>query len=183
MVIKCRRCSKRFNLDESLLGLEGSKVKCTKCGTIFPSFPLPAESEKHPPEKKAEIKPAENDSCSLPAAVQDRLHNRIGISVPVRCVSLASDGKPLDPFLGQITEVSQAGVTIELCGDSISGLVLLSFLNHEGKDIQLKGRVVHSVQKKSGKLRLGVSLLGTAQGVCHFVANLVRAYHLKRKRL
>ncbi|ACN16299.1 putative ATPase [Desulforapulum autotrophicum HRM2] len=39
MVITCEECSTRFNLDESLLKEEGSKVRCCKCRHVFTVFP------------------------------------------------------------------------------------------------------------------------------------------------
>jgi predicted Zn finger-like uncharacterized protein len=181
MVIECKRCLKRFILDESLLRLEGAKVKCTKCGNIFPPFPPSAARQKSSPGKNAMINPAAAENCNRTPAVQKRQHPRIGISVPVSCISEDSEGKPLNLYRGHVINASQRGVTVELSCSSISGPVLLSFTNHEGETIQLKGRVVNSVKEESGKLRLGVSLLGSSQSICRFVANLVRAHHFKNK--
>lgn len=181
MVIECKRCLKSFILDESLLGLQGAKVKCTKCGNIFPPLPPSADSQKSPPEKNAKISQAAADNRNLTPAVQKRQHPRIGISVPVLCVSEDSEGKPLNLYRGHVIGASQRGVTVELSCESISGPVSLSFTNHEGENIQLKGRVVNSVKEESGNLRLGVSLLGSSQSICRFVANLVRAHHFKNK--
>jgi predicted Zn finger-like uncharacterized protein len=181
MVIECRRCLKKFILDESLLRLEGAKVKCTKCGNIFPAFPPSAGSRKSPPGKDAKINHAAPETRNLTPVAEKRQHPRIGISVPVSCTPEDSEGKPLNLYRGHVINVSQTGVTVELFCDSISGPVSLSFTNHEGEKIQLKGRVVNSVQKESGKLRLGVSLLGSSQSICRFVANLVRAHHHTNK--
>jgi len=59
--------------------------------------------------------------------------------------------------------------------------VSLSFINHEDETIQIKGRVEHSVQTESGRVRIGVSLLGTSQLIGQFVTNLVRAHYLTSK--
>ncbi|MBI9087970.1 MAG: zinc-ribbon domain-containing protein [Desulfobacterium sp.] len=40
MVITCEKCSIRFNLDESLLNKEGSKVRCSQCKHVFIAYPL-----------------------------------------------------------------------------------------------------------------------------------------------
>jgi predicted Zn finger-like uncharacterized protein len=39
MVIECISCSRKFNLNESLLKPAGSRVRCSKCGTIFHAYP------------------------------------------------------------------------------------------------------------------------------------------------
>ncbi|MBN1931589.1 MAG: zinc-ribbon domain-containing protein, partial [Desulfobacterales bacterium] len=47
MIITCKECETRFNLDESLLKKTGSKVRCSKCKSIFLAYPpaLPKESD------------------------------------------------------------------------------------------------------------------------------------------
>lgn len=40
MIITCEKCSTKFNLDESLLKKEGSKVRCSQCRHIFTAQPL-----------------------------------------------------------------------------------------------------------------------------------------------
>jgi predicted Zn finger-like uncharacterized protein len=39
MVITCEKCSIRFNLDESLIKKEGSKVRCSQCKHVFMAYP------------------------------------------------------------------------------------------------------------------------------------------------
>ena len=48
MIITCKACNASFNLDESLLKPEGSKVRCSKCKEIFMAYPPvpPKEAEK-----------------------------------------------------------------------------------------------------------------------------------------
>lgn len=61
MVIACEKCSTRFNLDESLLKKEGSKVRCCQCRHVFTAFPPTtsvllddmARQEKSPDESSA----------------------------------------------------------------------------------------------------------------------------------
>lgn len=55
MIITCNNCNSRFNIDEKLIKPQGSKVKCSKCQTIFMVYPPPAEEEilLPPPEPPA----------------------------------------------------------------------------------------------------------------------------------
>ena len=181
MVIKCGGCLRKFNLDEGLLRPDGSKVKCTRCGNIFRAFPPLPGSPKSLAGKKAKINPPAPRRRNLSPAHQIRQHTRIEISVPVSCIPEDSEGNPLNLYMGHITEVSQTGVAVELFCDSISDLVSLSFINHEDENLQIKGRVEHSVQMESGRLRVGVSLLGTSRLIGQFVTNLVRAHYLTNK--
>lgn len=63
MIITCNNCNSRFNIDEKLIKPQGSKVKCSKCQTIFTVYPPPAEEEPIvtppplPPEPELELPP------------------------------------------------------------------------------------------------------------------------------
>jgi len=48
MIITCKACNASFNLNESLLKPEGSKVRCSKCKEVFIAYPPvpPKEAEK-----------------------------------------------------------------------------------------------------------------------------------------
>jgi predicted Zn finger-like uncharacterized protein len=181
MVIECAACLRRFKLDESRLRPNGSRVKCTKCGNIFRAFPPLPLSQKPAPENNAEVSHPATQRHDLSAAARIRQYTRIEISVPVSCIPEDSEGNPLTIYMGHITEVSQTGIAVELFCDSIAGPVSLSFINHEGKNIQIKGRVEHTVEKESGHLRIGVCLLGASPAIGHFVTNLVRAHYLAKK--
>ena len=52
MVIQCESCRTEFNLDESLLKKEGTKVRCSRCRHVFTAYPpspvLPGETVESP---------------------------------------------------------------------------------------------------------------------------------------
>ena len=50
MVITCEECSTRFNLDESLLKQEGSRVRCCQCKHVFTAYPPPPLNLKNEQE-------------------------------------------------------------------------------------------------------------------------------------
>ena len=50
MIITCNKCSTSFNLDDSLVKEDGSKVRCSVCKNIFTAYPLPLESAQEPEE-------------------------------------------------------------------------------------------------------------------------------------
>jgi len=51
MIITCKACNASFNLNESLLKPEGSKVRCSKCKEVFMAYPpAPPEEAKKPDE-------------------------------------------------------------------------------------------------------------------------------------
>jgi predicted Zn finger-like uncharacterized protein len=46
MIVECKNCCRRYNLDEILLNQSGSKVRCIKCGNIFVAYPPSSCSQK-----------------------------------------------------------------------------------------------------------------------------------------
>ncbi len=50
MIITCEECGISFNLDESLLKPSGSKVRCSKCKTVFTAYPPEPEIKPEPPK-------------------------------------------------------------------------------------------------------------------------------------
>ena len=57
-LITCEQCGAGFNMKSSLLKLEGSKVRCSKCRHIFVAFPSSAAEPAPPKEPPAVKKPA-----------------------------------------------------------------------------------------------------------------------------
>ena len=49
MIIECEICESKFNLDESLLKEEGSKVRCSQCKHVFKAYP-PEQAPLEEPE-------------------------------------------------------------------------------------------------------------------------------------
>ena len=65
MIITCNECSTNFNLDDSLVRENGSKVRCSVCKTVFTAYPLPRETEQFretEPDFSSESTPAFEDN-------------------------------------------------------------------------------------------------------------------------
>jgi predicted Zn finger-like uncharacterized protein len=81
MIITCDKCSTSFNLDESLLSPEGSKVRCSVCRNIFTARPQTVEpsagtDEEFPadlstPEPDQEIESIPEESSSFEVEEED----------------------------------------------------------------------------------------------------------------
>jgi predicted Zn finger-like uncharacterized protein len=65
MIITCKECSTSYNLDEGRLKPSGSKVRCSRCGSIFTAFP--------PHAAQAAVEPAEDFSQAESATGIDRI--------------------------------------------------------------------------------------------------------------
>ncbi len=64
MIITCNECSTSFNLDDSLVKENGSKVRCSVCKHIFTAYPFPREpvqAEETIPDFIPELTPALDD--------------------------------------------------------------------------------------------------------------------------
>jgi predicted Zn finger-like uncharacterized protein len=178
MVIECNGCSRKFNLKDGLLKPEGSKVRCTKCGTIFIAVP-PAAADRTPesesscdvPNRQA---PAAGETESRPVTKKPQ---RIALSVPVSCISIDGEDRPLNFYIGLITEVGPADLCVEVFCSMVPDLVLVSFINLENRDVQIKATVVRSETTPSRKTKLELSLMGTHQETTDFIAQLVKSYH------
>jgi hypothetical protein len=111
-----------------------------------------------------------------------RKHPRIPISVPVCCISIDDEGRPLNFSMGVVKDVSQNGVALEVYCRIESDLVLLSFVDVAGKTIELRGKAVYSRKMESGTIiKLGVLLIGTPLENIDFIKGLVRFHHYTKK--
>ena len=43
MIITCKECNTRFNLDDKRVKPAGSKVRCAKCKTVFTVYPMSSQ--------------------------------------------------------------------------------------------------------------------------------------------
>lgn len=177
MIIECKECARKYRLDEALLKPQGSKVRCTKCGAVFVAVPPP------PADPPAGSGNGEDEAVRpVPAAddrppAETRKPQRIPLSVPVSCISIDAEERPLNFYIGLITEVGPADLSVEVFCTAVPDTVLVSFINLENRDVQIKASVVGSETTASRKTRLDLSFAGTQQEATDFVAQLVKAYH------
>lgn len=182
MVIECKNCLRRFNLNENRLKPNGSKVRCTKCGNIFLAFPTSSNMAEKPTavESKISLKELICDKTDV-SKIENRTHHRIKVSVPASCISIDAEGKPSDFNIGRITDVSQEGLAIEVFCSSLSESTLISFITLDDKEIQIAGKVIHSERNSKGRTKIGLSLTGTSKEIADFVSNAVRYHHYATK--
>ena len=45
MIVTCNECESSFNVDDSLIKDDGSKVRCSKCSSVFVVYPDTSDSE------------------------------------------------------------------------------------------------------------------------------------------
>jgi predicted Zn finger-like uncharacterized protein len=178
MIIECNGCSRKFSLNEKLLKPDGSKVRCTKCGAIFIAVPpaagMPtAESE----EQRVTLNRQEAAPAASDPPTGKKKPQRVSLSVPVSCIAVDDEGHPLNFYIGLITEVGPADLCVEIFCSTVPDCVLVSFINLDNRDVQIRANVVGSETNASRKTKLDLFLAGTQQEVSDFVAQLVKSYH------
>jgi predicted Zn finger-like uncharacterized protein len=179
MIIECNGCSRKFRLDEALLKPEGSKVRCTKCGAIFVAVP-PAAAADRPTESDHGSDVPEREA---PRAAETewpdekRKPRRIALSVPVSCISIDGEDRPLNFYIGLITEVGPSDLSVEVFCSTVPHSVLVSFINLENRDVQIKAAVTGSETTPSRKTKLELAFVGSQPEISDFIAQLVKSYH------
>jgi len=115
------------------------------------------------------------------AASDKRKYPRVPIFAPISYISIDSEGKPLSQNLGTVQNASQIGLNIETFDAIDSEFALFSFVDLDKKLVEIKGKIVYSKQKQSGKFESGISLQGTSAEMLQFITKLVRTYHYTKK--
>jgi hypothetical protein len=115
------------------------------------------------------------------ATKERRKYPRVPICDPISYVTLDSKGNELSQNLGAVQNASQAGLNIETFEALDSEFILLSFVDLDKKLVEIKGRIVYTRQKGTGKFESGISLKGTAAEKLHFIKKLVRTYHYSKR--
>ncbi len=110
-----------------------------------------------------------------------RKYPRVPICDPISYVTLDSKGNELSQNLGAVQNASQNGINIETFEALDSKFILLSFVDLDKKLVEIKGRIVYTRQKGSGKFESGISLKGSSAEKLQFIKKLVRTYHYTKK--
>jgi predicted Zn finger-like uncharacterized protein len=77
MIVQCESCQTEFNLDETLLKKEGTKVRCSQCRHVFKAYPSAAELPKEVdemPQVTEDVEPVAEEKAVEPAIEGDPAH-------------------------------------------------------------------------------------------------------------
>ena len=156
MIIACEHCQRKFNLDERRLKSTGSRVRCSRCRTVFRAWP---------PGEAAVATAAAPEPAGVP------------VSVPVTCTEVDEAGRPLNFHIGRVSELSQGRILVDLFCSEPPERVALSFINAANQETQILARVVSFSRGAGGKTRIGLALLGPSAETTGFVKQLVQSHH------
>jgi len=115
------------------------------------------------------------------AADDRRKYPRVAICDPISCTTIDSEGNHLSQNLGIVQNASQNGLNIETYDALDSEFALLSFVDLNQRLVEIKGRIVYTKHKRSGKFESGIRLEGTSAEKLEFIKKLVRNYHYTKK--
>ena len=73
MLVQCPECTTKYNLDESKIGHDGSKVRCSRCQNVFTVFrPVSAEAQTPPVPDSASGLAGENAYDAEPGSLKEK---------------------------------------------------------------------------------------------------------------
>ena len=112
---------------------------------------------------------------------ENRKHPRVNISVPVTYECYNDDGELVEHRMGVVLDVSLGGILIESETIIDANYVKIVFINYNNEDFSIVCSVVHSRRTKTGRAKTGFCFHGGNRESYHFVGNLVRTYHYRKK--
>lgn len=157
MIIPCKSCHSAFRLDGSLIKPTGSRVRCSKCQTVFTVLP--------------------------PNVVERRKHYRIKTQNLISHFSFDETGALHSQGIGRALDVSQGGILIETPLPIESDLLSLMAVDLEENLFEIKGRVMHSKKSSTGMYLSGIAFVGSGWQVANFVVKIVKGYNYRKNNL
>ncbi len=162
MIIECKNCARRYQVEDTRLKPGGSRVRCSGCGHVFTV------------ERAGNETPDEAGSAF--SCAERRRSVRTPVSMPTLCTTTDKNGRPLEIHLGTLKEVSPEGAAIELFRRKLTEVLGLTIVGADLKEVQIAGRIRNANAYPSGWMRIGLSLHGPEPDVGRFVAQAIRAW-------
>jgi predicted Zn finger-like uncharacterized protein len=157
MIIPCKSCESAFRLDSKLLKPAGSKVRCSKCRSVFKIYP-----PKYPNRRK---------------------HKRLKTRNLISHVSYDTTGRMISQGLSKVLNISMGGMLLETPEPILSGLISLMATDVKNKLIEIDGNLVHCEKASSGRYHSGVSFLASEDEKKAFVTQLIKEYNFRKSSL
>ena len=157
MIIPCKSCDAAFRLDGSLIKPTGSRVRCSKCRTVFRVYP--------------------------PDMADRRKHHRIKTRNLISHFSFDEAGALYSQGIGRALDVSQGGILIETPEPIESNWLSLMAVDLNEDLFEIKGRLMHSNRSPAGMYLSGIAFVGSDWQVANFVVKLVKGYNYRKNNL
>lgn len=102
------------------------------------------------------------------------------MSIPALCNVTDPFGNAMD--LAVIKDISRGGVALELFPNSVSEVVSVCLSCADRRNLQINGRVAHQQLTPTGKMKLGLSLVGDRNEIRLFIAKAAESFRLNLMR-
>ena len=157
MIVPCRSCRSTFRLDSAYLKPAGTLVQCSKCREIFKVFP--------------------------PEAVDPRRYARVKTRNLISYLSYDKDDNLISQGIGIAMDISKGGILLETPTPMKSGMVVLSATDQDKNLMELRGKLIHSTQSKTGTYFSGIEFIGVDGRVRDFITCLIKEYNFRGSNL
>ncbi len=157
MIITCKSCQSRFRLNVKLLNPTGSKVRCTKCRSVFKVLP--------------------------PVIVNRRKHPRIKTRNLISHVTVDENGEWISQGLSKAVDISKGGILLETPHSIESGLILLMAVDVNDRFFEIKGERVYCKKAATGLYLSGIKFVDTRERVVDFAVKLIKEYNHRKNHL
>jgi predicted Zn finger-like uncharacterized protein len=146
-----------FRLGSSSIKPTGSRVRCSKCQTVFKVYP---------------------------ASVADRrLHQRVKTQNLISQFSFDEAGKLVSEGIGKALNISKGGMLLETPYPIESEQISLMAADLADNLIEIKGKLIHSKKLFTGMYLYGIAFAGSDEEVVKFIVKLVKEYNYRRTNL
>lgn len=157
MLILCKSCHSMFRLDSSLIKPSGSRVRCSKCQTVFKAY-----------RRKV---------------ADRRKHQRIKTQNLISHFSFDELGKLDSQGIGKAIDISKGGILIETLHPIESDSISLMAVDLENNLIEIKGRLMHLKKSPAGTYLSGIEFVDNDKQVINFIIKLVKVYNHRKSNL
>ena len=157
MKVPCESCHTTFRLDSSLVGPNGTKVRCARCRTVFNVYPPPVANRRKTPRVKTQN------------LISYFTYNENG--------SLISHG------LGIALDISKGGILLETPYPMEPGLLVLNATDRKKNSIEVRGKLVYSKATTTGTYLCGIEFVGVNERIRSFITKLIKEYHFQGNNL
>jgi predicted Zn finger-like uncharacterized protein len=157
LVITCKSCHSMFQLSSSFIKPTGSRVRCSKCQTVFKVYP--------------------------PNAADLRRHRRVKTQNLISYFSFNETGKLISEGIGRALNISKDGLLLETPYPIESEQISLMAADLEENIFEINGRLVYSKKLSTGMYQHGIAFVGSDEEVVKFIVKLVREHNYRKSNL
>jgi hypothetical protein len=146
-----------FRLDSGRIKPAGSRLRCSKCKTIFKAYP--------------------------PDYFFGRRHQRLKTKNLIYHASYDKTGRLISQGLSKALDISKGGMLLETTEPIEAVLLSLMATDMKNNLIEIDGNLVYCKKSSNGRYHSGVSFLASEDEITAFVTKLIKEYSFRKRNL